>query len=1055
MRTKITAISISLLIIGGGFIASSLFNSSDIESSYKARTTIQKDENYKGALAHKKMLYGDENGDINMNAIRNAYESHLEKRTSRASSLGLSWQSLGPNNVGGRTLALIIDNVDGEILVAGTTSGSVYRSTNGGNEWTPIDNFGTAFIGCATQATNGDMYMGTGESEGPGNGIYKSTDRGLTWSHLAATATTDLIGRNDIWSYVVKITTDPSNPSKIFAATHLGLYISSDAGVTWAKPIFSPPAVNGTGCEDMTWSGDGARLFVAFGGNSVVYSDNPSDGSSYKITTVDSDLNSSSQRLATSAADPSIVYLAKSGGTVGFGNFGGVWKSIDKGETFKPIDPAPPVTSPSWDIAGSDRDGTGVMWYAFAMGVDPGDADKMIIGSLQNWRYDGNWTRITHENGGVGANFSRQYIHADKQGVFWDPNNSNIVYITHDGGISKSVDGGVQWFEVVRDYTTSQFYGIGFDKSFRVIGGTQDNGNIGLDPTGEFSFGNPDFGIQISNQGILNGDGFDVEVSNLVDLKFTAAQNGNLGRSRVSSETGSGICTGTNANYCDAGPFNSNHRLWESADDPFSQDSVEFNTNTYRQTIAAGSGSDKTFKGTLQHVQVAADIDYGSAFFSVGSMVLKDSTGSGNLTGDGTGTVNLSTGEFTINWISAPLLNTPIYSYFDVSYEAGDVILLKSFTDEIPFYYKMKQPLASNMTLMVRDPVQSTLVMAINGGIIFARSVLDIAEDIEWFEITKNVPNFNSGWDANQTPTCFEFSDNGDHLYVGTNFGDVWRISKLSLLYRKNIENKGQVAQSLLNNLLEITKIYNGSRSVSGISLSPHDNEVLVVTHPGWIGSSAGNTWTYLIDNAQSTAGTSTTNVIDIRGDLPPMPVFDAEIDVLDPSTVLLGTAFGVWATTNVFAAGGAVEWTDESSSFGNAVPVYDIRQQRLSGSEALNHQMYYIGTHGNGIWASSTLVSTDEIDGDDFTDENYSQLNLYPNPVVDNAILEINLGKAVIISLKIVSINGQVVKSIPATQLVKGINKIELSTGNYAPGVYMLMSEINGEAKIAKFIKQ
>ena len=106
-----------------------------------------------------------------------------------------NWEWLGPGNIGGRVRALLIHPGDPDILWAGSAGGGIWKTTNGGNSWAPLNDFLPSIaVGCMALDPNDPdvLYAGTGESfagDGlPGAGVFKSADGGVTWVQLAATA---------------------------------------------------------------------------------------------------------------------------------------------------------------------------------------------------------------------------------------------------------------------------------------------------------------------------------------------------------------------------------------------------------------------------------------------------------------------------------------------------------------------------------------------------------------------------------------------------------------------------------------------------------------------------------------------------------------------------------------------------------------------------------------------------------------------------------------------------------------------------------------------------
>jgi photosystem II stability/assembly factor-like uncharacterized protein len=148
----------------------------------------------------------------------------------------LEWKERGPSNVPGRTRGLLVDPADPtrNTWLAGSASGGVWKTTNAGNSWvlvTPdLSNLATTVLAMAASNPN-TIYLGTGEGFGnidgvQGNGMYKSTDRGQTWSYLATTSNFDDVNRAIV---------DPANENIVVVATNSGIYKTANGGNSWAR----------------------------------------------------------------------------------------------------------------------------------------------------------------------------------------------------------------------------------------------------------------------------------------------------------------------------------------------------------------------------------------------------------------------------------------------------------------------------------------------------------------------------------------------------------------------------------------------------------------------------------------------------------------------------------------------------------------------------------------------------------------------------------------------------------------------------------------------------
>ncbi|MFZ4542605.1 MAG: hypothetical protein ACOYOA_01040 [Saprospiraceae bacterium] len=191
-------------------------------------------------------------------------EANLSSRNAPERGFGANWDAEGPNNVGGRVNCIAIHPTNSAIILIGTSSGGMFRTSNGGNTWIPVfDNQNTLAIGdIVFSASNPDIvFVGTGDpniSGYPfvGNGIYKSIDAGLTWTYSGLTET----------RIVSRIVVHPTNPNIIYAATmgspferneDRGLYKSINGGLSWTKIFF---ASNQAGVIDVILSRQNPNL---------------------------------------------------------------------------------------------------------------------------------------------------------------------------------------------------------------------------------------------------------------------------------------------------------------------------------------------------------------------------------------------------------------------------------------------------------------------------------------------------------------------------------------------------------------------------------------------------------------------------------------------------------------------------------------------------------------------------------------------------------------------------------------------------------------------------
>ncbi|PKL81961.1 MAG: hypothetical protein CVV24_12545, partial [Ignavibacteriae bacterium HGW-Ignavibacteriae-3] len=196
----------------------------------------------------------------------------------------LPWVERGPNNTSGRVRGLAIDvrtNADPNItIITGGVSGGLWKSTNNGNSWSKTTNnsqlHSVTTIVQDTRAGKQDIwYAGSGEQLGNsasgnggasylGDGVFKSTDNGNTWTALASTQANNPGSWSSDWQYVWRLAIDRNNSAQdvVYAATTGGVYRSQNGGTTWT--LILPAGVNSAVPLDIATANDGT-LYVASG----------------------------------------------------------------------------------------------------------------------------------------------------------------------------------------------------------------------------------------------------------------------------------------------------------------------------------------------------------------------------------------------------------------------------------------------------------------------------------------------------------------------------------------------------------------------------------------------------------------------------------------------------------------------------------------------------------------------------------------------------------------------------------------------------------------------
>ena len=303
------------------------------------KISIQKEkEKVKGAIEWlNRRRVNLQTGKIDINDVIKAQDQVASfQNLKNSNSLGLSWIEMGPSNVGGRTRTLLIDNSDNNLMFAGGVGGGLWKSTNAGSSWSKVTNgdfWDNINVVSICQASNGDIYVGTGEglyyNSGSGtggfagSGIWKSTDHGQTFNKLTSTWSNDSINGfavKNIFSNVNRIATDPTDNNLIYASTNKGLMASDDAGNSWYNPVIdryntdNPIYINLTS-TDVKVASDGS--VIASIGNKAYLA----DGKIY---------NKNIESITQSDANVVLV-VGKNGTVLNSLNSGNSWSSVTSG----------------------------------------------------------------------------------------------------------------------------------------------------------------------------------------------------------------------------------------------------------------------------------------------------------------------------------------------------------------------------------------------------------------------------------------------------------------------------------------------------------------------------------------------------------------------------------------------------------------------------------------------------------------------------------------------------------------------------------------------------
>ena len=384
-----------------------------------------------------------------------------------------NWALAGPTNIEGRITTIVIHPTNPQVVYAGCANGGVWKSTNFCQSWISVfDDQNTSSIGAlAIDPQNPEtIYCGTGEANSlrsyyPGTGIYKSTNGGNNWT---------FIGLDSSYS-IGNISVNPSNPSEIYVAAvgslrrkndQRGIYKSTNGGTNWIRSLYIADSVgaidvavdsgNPSKVIAALWERQRREDYIKYDGPMTALYVSTNSGLNWNVISGGFPSNEPTLgriSLDISSSNSQIVY-ALTAYANGYNR--GLYKSTDG--------------AASWTLINSTvASSSSYAWFNRICKSDPSDPNIVYCGGLN-----------MHKSNNGGTTFG--YVsesHVDQHGVAFAPSNPNYVVIGNDGGIDYSTNGGSTWL-YSNSLPVTQFYAgeINFNNPDMILGGTQDNGTV-------------------------------------------------------------------------------------------------------------------------------------------------------------------------------------------------------------------------------------------------------------------------------------------------------------------------------------------------------------------------------------------------------------------------------------------------------------------------------------------------------------------------------------------------------------------------------------------------
>ena len=420
-----------------------------------------------------------------------------------------TWMLRGPWNIGGRTRALYVDPTNEALIIAAGVSGGVWRSTDNGATWsktTRPDQLHSVTCIARDPRPGHDnlMFYGTGEIYGnsagiTGDGIYKSTNKGLSWEPVASTVTGAAPAQGD-FAYTWRILVHPTSTDTVLfvASAENGVLRSTNAGRTWTTSLGSTSLFTEVYCVS-----DGT-LYATLSGNSRFANQPASRRGIFRSTDLGvtwqdvspSFLPASTRRIVLGIApsDPKQIYaIAETPNSGTMGKFllrdgertewHSIWKyHADRG--WEDRSAALPL------FGGRSGDFFSQGGYDLVCTVSPFDTNFVVVGGTNLYSTSNGFVNNATNAwiGGYGKPSAAETFpsypehHPDQHDVVFSTKDSARMYSANDGGVQLTQDvraNNVSWTSLMNGYITTQHYAIAVTDvagDARIMGGMQDNG---------------------------------------------------------------------------------------------------------------------------------------------------------------------------------------------------------------------------------------------------------------------------------------------------------------------------------------------------------------------------------------------------------------------------------------------------------------------------------------------------------------------------------------------------------------------------------------------------
>ncbi len=431
MKNYKSSFNIILVVIVTSFLITSCKNNSEENSQEKETGKIE----YPAEWMYNQRAYP--NNYINKEAYKEAVLQSKQILASRSPEQAGEWTLVGPLNTGGRVTDVAISPDNDAHLYVATATGGIFRSYDGGANWTPIfDEVTKPSIGdiAIAQSNAQRIYAGTGEANGSatdgayfGDGIYRSDNGGDTWTNVGLPES----------NHIGRIVVDPTNPDRVFAAAtgqlygknnERGIYRTTNGGGSWEQVLF---VTDSTAAIDVAMNVANTNIIYAamwertrkpwerdYGGVTSAIHRSMDGGNTWTELGAANGLpapNAQTGRIgiAVSESDPSTVYARFTTNEI-TNEFNGLYKSTNNGNNWT-------LVTPAGNLSGIDAN---FGWYFGNVRVNPTNSSEVYIVGFDIAKSTNSGTSWQTLPG----------MHVDHHALDFSRTNSNFMLAGNDGG---------------------------------------------------------------------------------------------------------------------------------------------------------------------------------------------------------------------------------------------------------------------------------------------------------------------------------------------------------------------------------------------------------------------------------------------------------------------------------------------------------------------------------------------------------------------------------------------------------------------------------------------